>query len=517
MAVFTHVFATTPKQSFSHRCRDADRERIGFAIRSGDDSNANEFGSGVSGDKGGYGGNEKRGSVDGEGDNDDGEGDDREGDDGEGDDGDTAAANLPSNVDDMVLLSNFKDWLSGPDGGRKYAKCAQQSGVERQVAYHIREGEETWHGEVLPWDPQQLLCQHKFKELGVSEAQVVSLSEQVKIWAKSSRKMSQDRFWEKRLEDIDSLKMPEQIKQFDTSEVARKAVKILGEFQINPEIPMLSKAEYTIVRDYLMTQICINNGSRSGPIANMTLAEFNNATKQDDCIVVHVKKHKTFTTHRPAHIVLSSSLCEYVKIFIERFRNALPEVLCSSQSIVFLRFTGTALDSSQFGAQIGSCWGKVFGKEASMGGATAFRKAAVSTVHESNEEMRGDPADLMVHNQATATKYYLLKNKGKSAVKTSKELSCIMRDLTETEASNEIEKGEEQQPPNKQIHISGDVICHRHKWSIDEEKAVKDIFGSQIQQKKNIFRRYQKCCKRPPCAEEHCCLKNQGQDTTVIM
>ena len=122
-----------------------------------------------------------------------------------------------------------------------------------------------------------------------------------------------------------------------------------------------------------------------------------------------------------------------------------------------------------------------------MGGATAFRKAAVSAVHESNEGMRGDLADLMVHNQATATKYYLLKNKGKSAVKTSKELSRIMRDLTETddEASNEIEKDEEQQPPNKQIRISsGDVICHRHKWSIDEEKAVKNIFGSQIQQKK---------------------------------
>ena len=98
----------------------------------------------------------------------------------------------------------------------------------------------------------------------------------------------------------------------------------------------------------------------------------------------------------------------------------------------FLSFTGTSLDSSQVGAQIGSCWGKVFGKQASMGGATAFRKAAVSAVHESNEEMRGDLADLMVHNQATATKYYLLKNKGKSAVKTYKELSRIMRERAAT-------------------------------------------------------------------------------------
>ncbi|CAB3985765.1 Hypothetical predicted protein [Paramuricea clavata] len=81
----------------------------------GGDSDVNEFGGGVSGDKGSYGGNEKRctenvgDSVDVEGDN----------------DGGTAAANLLSNVDDKVLLSNFKDWLSSPDGGRKYTKCAQ--------------------------------------------------------------------------------------------------------------------------------------------------------------------------------------------------------------------------------------------------------------------------------------------------------------------------------------------------------------------------------------------------------
>jgi hypothetical protein len=76
---------------------------VGGGEKFGDgSSDADEFGSGVSGEKGGYGGNEKRctenvgGSVDGEGDN---------------DDGDTAAANVSSSVDDKVLLSNFKDWL----------------------------------------------------------------------------------------------------------------------------------------------------------------------------------------------------------------------------------------------------------------------------------------------------------------------------------------------------------------------------------------------------------------------
>lgn len=254
----------------------------------GDSGDENEFGGGVLGDKGGHGGNEESGTENVGGDSVDGEGDN---------DYDTATANVSSNVDDKVMLSNFKDWLTGPDGGRKDNTIAQQSmrQVEMVMGYIapvapaissllnkavLRDNWlTTFEKEKKPGTVKSYLgslnnfyvylraeCQHKFKELDVSEAQLVSLSEQVKMWAKSSRKMSQDRFWEKRVEDIDSLKTPEQIKQFDKSDVARKAVKILGEFQMEPEILMLSKAEYTIVRDYLMTQICINNGSRSGSI-----------------------------------------------------------------------------------------------------------------------------------------------------------------------------------------------------------------------------------------------------------
>ncbi|CAB4001144.1 Hypothetical predicted protein [Paramuricea clavata] len=58
----------------------------------------------------------------------------------------------------------------------------------------------------------------------------------------------------------------------------------------------------------------------------------------------------------------------------------------------------------------------------------------------------------MVHNQVTATKYYLLKNKGKSAVKTSKELSHNLCDLSRTaKASSEIEKDEDQQLHNSSL------------------------------------------------------------------
>ena len=195
-------------------------------------------------------------------------------------------------------------------------------------------------------------CTDILGSLEVSVPDLIALSDQVKLWARSYRKLTQDRFWEKRMEDMSNMKKPQDVKKFYTSEVARNAAKILGEFQNAGEDEILSQTEYTAVRDYLMTEICIDNGSRSGPTVNMTLEEFNNATKEEDCHVVRVKKHETFTTHGPANIVLSSSLYGYMLIFISKFRNQLVDADTSEKSAVFLSWRGTALDSSAVGAQI---------------------------------------------------------------------------------------------------------------------------------------------------------------------
>ena len=157
----------------------------------------------------------------------------------------------------------------------------------------------------------------------------------------------------------------------------------------------------------------------------MTLQEFEQASKNDDCFIVRMKDHKTFTAHGPVNVIFNATLHQYTHIFITRFRNELDGVNTIGDSAVFLSVTQKKLTSSQVGSQIGSCWGKVFGRETSSGGATAFRKAAVSAVHEHREDMRSDLADLMVHKQSTADRYYLLQNKGKSAVRTSKELAKI--------------------------------------------------------------------------------------------
>ena len=119
-----------------------------------------------------------------------------------------------------------------------------------------------------------------------------------------------------------NLKTLQQVKDFDVSTVARTAVKTLADFQNLPSGTMPSQIEYTLVRDYLLTLLCINNASRSGALANMTLGEFRKSQEEDGCFVIKVKKHKTLMTHGPAKLVLSSSLHQWMNIFISKFRNA---------------------------------------------------------------------------------------------------------------------------------------------------------------------------------------------------
>ena len=106
-----------------------------------------------------------------------------------------------------------------------------------------------------------------------------------------------------------------------------------------------------------------------------------------------------------AHVVGSPSIYKWIEIFIQKFRKQLGEVYTTNTAPVFLTTSQRKMHSSHIGAQIDSCWGKVFGKAASSGGATAFRKAVVSAVQEFQEEIRDDAATLMVHNKATADRY----------------------------------------------------------------------------------------------------------------
>ena len=155
--------------------------------------------------------------------------------------------------------------------------------------------------------------------------------------------------WEKMEEDFHSLISPEQIAEFERSEASRAAICLLGAHSIE-----ITQTQYTLVRDFLMVEISIDNANRVGVIANMLLEEFNTASKQDDESVILVKASKTLATHGQTRIILSLKLHSWLKIFIRQVRTRVPGVSDSSSEKIFVSWNGEDLKSSQVNKAIKS-------------------------------------------------------------------------------------------------------------------------------------------------------------------
>ena len=78
---------------------------------------------------------------------------------------------------------------------------------------------------------------------------------------------------------------------FDKSEPVRRAVKILSELMGSSR--PVSKAEFSCVRDYIITSLLIDNATRSGAIANLTIDHVEAARKDNSTMVLTVIDHKT--------------------------------------------------------------------------------------------------------------------------------------------------------------------------------------------------------------------------------
>ena len=135
------------------------------------------------------------------------------------------------------------------------------------------------------------------------------------------------------------------------------------------------------------------------------------------------------------------------------------------------------MTASHIGSQINSAWGKLFGKETATGGATAFRKAAVSAVHRNDKGRREELAQLMAHQKATAGRYYLLEEKTAAAVKTSKYLTDVLHAKAPNTKATSGKDVEASSAPSSSVDWSAQK---RRKWMHEEEEELKTLFAAEI-------------------------------------
>lgn len=431
----------------------------------------------------------------------------------------------PSHNDIPDELVSFEAWLQSADGGKLDEKTSRQHTKQvfkllnaidekhelvslfddRLINDRFLEGHA--NKSYTPKTTQSYLMSlrhfYSFSLTGavgvpISKENIISLKDKVSRWSSSYRGECSKRHWEKMSEDLVALITPEQIKKFESSQASRDAICLLGQLSGAHNV-VITQAQYTLIRDFLLVEISIDNANRAGSLANMTLEEFNSMTKENDEYLVLVRKSKTLSTHGPARIVLSKKLRSWMQIYVREVRSQVTGSNNQPNGSFFLSFNGEPMASSQINKAIKSIW-----KKAELKGtpsSTLFRKSAVSSMHSLDEsnEARENLADLMAHNLSTAKKYYRLQEKSKSSVSASKQLRQIMRREADSEKSSSSNQFEVETPKvleGKQFSNSESCDAFddssnlstpverapgKVPWNKDKEFAVENLFKEEIQ------------------------------------
>ena len=248
-------------------------------------------------------------------------------------------------------------------------------------------------------------------------------------WITVYRKKSRKTRWRRDVEQLSQLFKASEIKTLDKSDLVQYCKKTLKTFSCS-EIQHATLKHFSNSRDYLLMYLCLDNASRTGALANMTLNELQKAMFDGGVYKVAVVDHKTLETSGPAIIVFTSDLYKEARTYVQYMRNKLEGINCVDKSAtVFLSWSGRKMSSSMVTAQINSFWGKAVGHSLDRPriNATLVRKSAVSKVHELRKDQKSNLADLMCHSESTAKKSYFIKEKTQKAGETSALLRSVIR------------------------------------------------------------------------------------------
>ena len=200
-------------------------------------------------------------------------------------------------------------------------------------------------------------------------------------------------------------KSTEDIKAFEKSELAKTAVKLLGE-AINHR--PLTKNEFTCIRDYLLVTAMYKSGSRPGPLENAKLSRFEQAVFSESTgrWTLLVDEHKTTRHQGPAEIVMDQRLYAYIKLYAKHLR---PCFVASGVEYLFIKDDGHAFRMGTIGRRVGQVFGRAGIRRDVTVTATKIRKLFSSSAAEMSPTKKRAINAHMKHKESTADSNYVLK------------------------------------------------------------------------------------------------------------
>lgn len=261
--------------------------------------------------------------------------------------------------------------------------------------------------------------------------------------------------------------MPEDLRQLESSEVAKEAVKILGK-AVEHHVP--SRNKFTTVRDYLLVTTLIENGSRPGPLENAKMKRFRQAIHTENGRwTILVDEHKTTRHHGPAELTVDDRLYGYLKIYVDYIRPAFVD--SAKEEALFIKDDGKQFNKGTIGRRVSALFQRAGIRKDIRVSATNIRKMHSDEAAEMSPTKKRAINTHMKHMPRTADRHYVLKVNAKRAARAHELMTSYLRnneqssksEEKETKSSSESEKSEVEQHGHKQIENHEDE---------DKEKSV---------------------------------------------
>lgn len=198
---------------------------------------------------------------------------------------------------------------------------------------------------------------------------------------------------------------PEDIRAFQSSEVCKKAVKLMGDAI---SLRKLTKKEFVTVRDFLLVTTLYENGSRPGPFENAKVDRFERAvyTASKKRWTVLVDEHKTTRHQGPAELTMDEQLYGYIKLYVQHIR---PDFVKPGVDYLFLKDDGYGFRKGTVGRRVPEVFKAAGVRTDIRVSATNIRKLYSSSAQEMSPKKKRLINAHMKHKESTADTNYVIK------------------------------------------------------------------------------------------------------------
>ncbi|KAJ7386028.1 hypothetical protein OS493_012361 [Desmophyllum pertusum] len=225
---------------------------------------------------------------------------------------------------------------------------------------------------------------------------------------------------------------PKDLRELENSELAKTAIKLIG---LSIENHVLTRSEFTTVRDFLIVTTLYENASRPGPLENAKLKRFHQAvyTPEKKRYTILVDEHKTTRHQGPAELTVDERLYGYLKIYVDYIRPAF--VASGIEEALFIKDDGQPFNKGTIGRRVSEFFKRAGVRDDIRVSSTKVRKLFSGEAFNLTPTKKRMVNSHMKHRETTADKNYVLKVNAKRSA-TAHE---IMRDLIRENNSREPE------------------------------------------------------------------------------